>query len=377
MEKMKENKEFTIAQNDVDIQKMYGSITYESAKVFIKTNIISAAKSFIAIGYYLKYMRDNELYKEDNHANVWEFAQTEYDISKSTASRYMTMNDRFSKDGNSPVIADTYKDFGKSQLQEMLSLNEDQLEQVTPDMPVRDIRKLGQLEESEEEIQIPGQMNIMEFSEFLPDEPVAQAFEPSVPPVLFLANIGDIFPEDVVEEGQEEEIAEEVQQEIAINANICSPYESSFCQYEEERTESEEEKEVVATIAMDQVTHISCGEEVCIQQPEPESIQPELPILKNNDQRATFIDNYETWPLWIETKETEERYYRYDLEDGTSMVVKVYHAMLFDWKASGDRYREGWGRQEYYLLQEGKFFRDCDTNRSTLIDKLKEIQKKG
>lgn len=108
--------------------------------------------------------------------------------------------------------------------------------------------------------------------------------------------------------------------------------------------------------------------------------QPELPLLKNNDQRAAFIDAYETWPIWIETKETGERYYRYNLPDGTSMVVKVYHAMLFDYKATGkkyeDRFCEGYGKHEYYFLQEEKFFRDCETNRSDLIEKLKELQKK-
>ena len=106
--------------------------------------------------------------------------------------------------------------------------------------------------------------------------------------------------------------------------------------------------------------------------------QPELPVLKNNDQRAAFVDAYETWPLWIETKQTGERYYRYDLEDGTSMVVKVYHARIFDGYASGSyeaKYHDGYGRHEYYLLRDGKFFRDCDTNRSLLIEKLKEIQK--
>lgn len=118
-------------------------------------------------------------------------------------------------------------------------------------------------------------------------------------------------------------------------------------------------------------------------EPDPEPVkqeQPELPILKNNDQRAAFVDAYETWPLWIETKETGERYYRYDLSNGTSMVVKVYHALLFDYKATGkkyeDRYYEGYGKHEYYYLKDGKFFRDCETNRSYLIERLKELQKK-
>ncbi len=118
-------------------------------------------------------------------------------------------------------------------------------------------------------------------------------------------------------------------------------------------------------------------------EPEPETVkqeQPELPILKNNDQRATFIDAYETWPLWIETKETGERCYRYNLPDGTSIVVKVYHARIFDYHVPGsyeDKYKEGWGEPEYYLLKDGKFFRNCRTSRPDLIEKLKELQKKG
>ena len=105
--------------------------------------------------------------------------------------------------------------------------------------------------------------------------------------------------------------------------------------------------------------------------------QPELPYLRNNDQRAAFIDAYESWPLWIETKETGERYYRYELPDGTSFVVKTYHSMLYDYKAGvGMRYKEGYGANEQYILEPGKFFRDCQSNRSSMIEKLKELQKR-
>lgn len=104
--------------------------------------------------------------------------------------------------------------------------------------------------------------------------------------------------------------------------------------------------------------------------------QPELPQLKNNDQRAAFIDNYESWPLWIETKETGERYYRYDLPDGTSFVIKTYLAMLYDFESPRrGNYKAGYGENEQYILEPGKFFRDCRSNRSTMIEKLKELQK--
>lgn len=113
-----------------------------------------------------------------------------------------------------------------------------------------------------------------------------------------------------------------------------------------------------------------------VEQNAEEEKQPELPVLNNNNQRAKFIDNYEAWPLWIDTKETGERYYRYNLPDGTSFVIKTYHAMLYNYDAlEYGNYKEGYGENEQYLLKPGKFFRDCRTNRSTLIEKLKELQK--
>lgn len=36
----------------------YKNVSYDDAKIFIRTNIESAARSFIAIGYYLKLIRD-------------------------------------------------------------------------------------------------------------------------------------------------------------------------------------------------------------------------------------------------------------------------------------------------------------------------------
>lgn len=122
-------------------------------------------------------------------------------------------------------------------------------------------------------------------------------------------------------------------------------------------------------------SHEQAGEEpVCV-------IQPELPQLKNNEQRAAFIDAYGAWPIWIDTKATGERYYRYELP-GAALVVKVYYHKCFDYNAPASgrwegRYHDDWGDQEYYLIEDGKHFRDCRRNRSTLIEYLKEIQKKG
>lgn len=108
--------------------------------------------------------------------------------------------------------------------------------------------------------------------------------------------------------------------------------------------------------------------------------QPELAILKNNDQRKEFIDGYMEWPVWIEQPLTGERYYRYEFENGTAFVVRVYFHKCFEITSSynkkwEDRYKDDWGAEEYYIVTEGKHFKDCLTNKSQMIEFLKNLQK--
>ena len=155
-----------------------GHISLEDAKTFIKSNITTAARSFIAIGFYLKCVRDRGLFAEDNYQDVWDFAKSEYGISKSTASRYMSMNDRFSENGNSPNIKTEYRAFGKSQLQEMLYLEDEQLDQVKPGDRVEDIRNLRRPKEIPY-IELPGQMDFeIDFPDILPMDQIEQPVQP-------------------------------------------------------------------------------------------------------------------------------------------------------------------------------------------------------
>ncbi len=122
--------------------KWYRDVPYEECKRYISARLKTMTSDFIAIGYYLKYIRDKKLYEEDKYASVWEFAESNYGIKMSTASRWMAMNDKFSQGGNTPFLDDRYRDFGKSQLQEMLYLTDDQMEQAKPNMPAKEIRAI-------------------------------------------------------------------------------------------------------------------------------------------------------------------------------------------------------------------------------------------
>ena len=134
-----------------EVNKWYLNLTYGEAKGILQENLTSMKQSFIAAGYYLKYIRDNELFREDGYKTIWEFADDNYGIKMSTASRWMAMNDKFSQGGNSPILAEEYKMFGKSQLQEMLYLEDEQLEEVAPDMTVKEIREVRNPEQVENE----------------------------------------------------------------------------------------------------------------------------------------------------------------------------------------------------------------------------------
>jgi len=462
----------------------YRDVSLEDAEVFIRSNLQSAVRSVIATGFYLKHIRDNELYLEAGYKNVNEYAMDRFGLSASATSRYITRNTMFSRGGNSPLIDDRFKDFSKSQLQEMLGMSDEQLEQVTPDMTVREIRSMARPKEVPY-IEIPGQTELKDIPGVMPEER-AESFEASTAELFDVEEDENmvqpvsgkpISQEIPVAELMEEENAEIATsqlllEETAANEQRNEPidvaekqqmghclhrpeYECSLpeeymhrsgsgtdcaheccwkcvkhgeckleCNSSADRPETEEEiatsqtdteasenemkertdmeilrellerkkqllSKCLGTPGIDKsdehirmqklevgaLTSMLCELED-LEEKKDRPKQLELPQLKNNDQRAAFIDAYETWTLWIDNQETGERYYRYDLPDGTSFVIKTYHSMLYDWKADvAMSYKEGYGANEEYLLEPGKFFRDCRANRSMLVEKLKEIQK--
>ena len=54
------------------------------------------------------------------------------------------------------------------------------------------------------------------------------------------------------------------------------------------------------------------------------SIQPPLPVMKNNDQRKEWLRKYKEWGLWYTDEHIGVRYYKYDFENGTRLIVEEY-----------------------------------------------------
>ncbi len=145
---------------------------------YIHTDLKTAARSVISIGYWLMYVRDRNQFQEYGYSDINEYAARQFGFSRSTTKRYIDRCIRFSKGGNSPILDDRYRDFSKAQLQEMLGLDDEQLEQVTPDMTVRQIRAMKQPKEILY-VELPGQISITDFPGI---EPEAAPDVTDVPP---------------------------------------------------------------------------------------------------------------------------------------------------------------------------------------------------
>ncbi|MFA9376251.1 MAG: DNA-directed RNA polymerase subunit alpha C-terminal domain-containing protein [Lachnotalea sp.] len=607
--------------------KKYENASLDMIKSIINENINAASKSFVIIGYYLKDVRDRELYITEGCQSVWEFAQKEFNISKSSSSRFMAINDKFSDDGNSPVLMEKYKDFGSSKLQEMLTLSDEQIEQVSVSTTIAEIREIKKPDKSvatsqqepviSEEEKLLNRCNVLKemcncickMSAYLLEknkysmEAICQistkdygfgfgdeegyskyqaecknsqyivsefkginkwVFEAGEVEQLIWnfngrdwcnkhQNIQNTYEQEVKVIGNkkvvtiddlelpvrtynclkrenidavdklcmltEEELMQiknisqksvneivkklggigislkdkdleiDLPEVIELKPNIRGFMDNPYCpncdsaidyksdckscgclidwtgleklfEFEEEQIAKVQddveiieadivETEVVETensmidivetdILDSEIVEIDTEQ---IIQEDPEQIietdqepnvklyaryaleyfakkeyadtdfylfnarkwladnydydriappdyfndnrkpQLELPMLKNNDLRRDWIDNYQEWPVWIEVPQTEERYYRYDFSNGTSFIVRV--SMVHKWISGKYSKEEGWGNEEYFLLgkedkdfKSGKTFKEFSTNKTDMIDHLKDIQKK-
>lgn len=123
--------------------------SYSEYKAALDKQMLESAEGFVRIGYLLKLAKDTDILRDSQYSNVLEFAKAEYGIDKTMVSRFISINDRFSEGGNSPVLRTEYQGFGYAKLVIMLQLPDTLNEELTPDYSKREIQALK--EEMDEE----------------------------------------------------------------------------------------------------------------------------------------------------------------------------------------------------------------------------------
>lgn len=124
----------------------------------LKQNISSAKdklnglkKDFVRIGYLLRKIDDNELYKQDGYKSIAEFAKAECGLSPSDTTRFIQINKKYSVGGNSEELRPEFLEYGQSKLAAMLALPDADLNMITPQTSREDIRELNRFNKSDPE----------------------------------------------------------------------------------------------------------------------------------------------------------------------------------------------------------------------------------
>lgn len=119
---------------------------------------------------------------------------------------------------------------------------------------------------------------------------------------------------------------------------------------------------------------------------EEETIQPELPRLKNNEERKAWLREYKSWGLWYTDHHIGARYYKYDFNNGARLIVEEYdpEPRKESWWVPTEPYflhlvggpepeRSGGIPKWTYHSKYHKF----PNSETELVEFLKEIQKNG
>jgi hypothetical protein len=116
--------------------------------------------------------------------------------------------------------------------------------------------------------------------------------------------------------------------------------------------------------------------------PIPKQVQPELPVLKNNDQRKDWAENYRAWGEWYYDQNIDCHYYKYDFPDGDRLIVEEYLDRENYWG------KDKFDRHYFHLLQKEKIkyeknrtyenkYEHETTSMTEIVEYLKDFQKKG
>lgn len=113
---------------------------WQQWKEDIRQKLSETAGNFVYIGYRLKQIRDSGMY--DGAQDIFGFAQNEYGLGKSTVSRFIAINEKYSEGGNSLELKEEYRNFSSSKLSEMLTLPDNECQLITEKTTVKEIREL-------------------------------------------------------------------------------------------------------------------------------------------------------------------------------------------------------------------------------------------
>lgn len=392
--------------NELDMKVVYGEYVAKGYKAkelalashgYIAKDVRDIKTSYIRLGFHLRESQKNLYYEDFGFISLADYADANFGLDKSALSRCMKVFERFSlRQGGvcKMFLDDRYKDYSYSQLCEMVSMDGKQLEKVKPSMTVKEIRELKKVATSQlvDLVPDPGHDKRWFVERWYAGLGLSRGAR-LVSLCLEGRNRNErakAVQEWISPEGYSFSSSSEYEFVFLSFAKGCSfrfGSEKMAMKYTElvdeivtivarERLQPEQLPIQEAKVAMSQLQESDPDSEPKyqsqpeLQEKEPEHKQPDLPLLKNNDQRKDWLRSYKDWGLWYRDDHINVEYYKYDFDNGARLIVEMYHR-----KAS--KYRDAHEEYYYHLLRrpdsEYERFPDSET---VLLDFLKDLQKK-
>ena len=239
-------------------QRYYnGPVTLEEAESYITSGLVSTARNYVAIGYWLRRIRDGKLYEEEGHQNFEQYVHEKYGKDKGWASKCIKVNQQLSKDGDSPLLDSRYRDYSTYQLVELAYMTEEQREQATPEQTIKQLQEIRKPKEipyydidgqQEMEKDYPEVIPVV-MPQLFPGEEIPEQ-EEQEPPVVEQAEVSQYFE---IEKEEETSAADEPE-------NAAEKQRAGNCLYAPNHlcTLSEEAKRSPG-IGEDCTNHCCCG----------------------------------------------------------------------------------------------------------------------
>ena len=363
-------------------------VSYKDAVDILQDEFHRQRRSFVKVGFYLKHIRDNELFLEDGYQNINEFAFDIFNLSQSSTSRYINICEQFSVDGNSPELDERFMEYNISQLIEMVSIAPEKIEQLSPQMSVKEIK----------EFKKPDEVAIRNFyTNFIAKTVYADDREELKD--YLISNFGeascsgssqgliyDCSRKGISLNGSAEitwsTLVKEINRLIPIGQ--CSSKEDNdipgqtsiekdFPEYmpEDSYATSHDTSSLDKEEDIENKNQIIDGEfrEIPIEQNEGDAEESnaevqhinfipllesnkeekmEFPMLKNADQRKEWLKNYKDWGLWYRDENIDVNYYKFDFSDGSRLICCEYPARDHEWVY------ETRDEIHYHLLEKNK-----------------------
>lgn len=117
-------------------------VSLSQAEKYIEDSLVTTAREYVAIGYWLRRIRDDKLFLEEGYKNFEEYVRQKYRKDGGWASKCIKVNGQFSVDGNSPYLSEQYQGYSKYQLVELAYMTEEQRELVDAGTSIRDMKQL-------------------------------------------------------------------------------------------------------------------------------------------------------------------------------------------------------------------------------------------